>query len=142
MRRIAICFVAASFAWSAPVRADSASSEAEVGTPAPEATVTEPVASDASAEPGFEGAPDPSTETPITAAPIEAVHRPAGFWGPVAVAADLLVLRPIGAVSLFAGSAAFVLVSPIAAATGTLGDRAEALVDRAENVFTRPLGAL
>jgi hypothetical protein len=73
---------------------------------------------------------------------IRAVHRPGGVWAPVAVAADLLVLRPIGFVSLFAGGAAFVVTSPVRAAIGTLGDDLDALAGRAENVFTRPLGAL
>ena len=87
-------------------------------------------------------APPDSAEQPIAAEPIEAVHRPGGVWGPLAVAADLLVMRPIGLVSLVAGGGAFVAVSPVAAATGTLGDRVDTLADRARNVFTRPLGAL
>ena len=74
--------------------------------------------------------------------PIDVVQRPGGVWGPLAVAADLLVMRPIGFVSLFAGGAAFVVVSPVAAATQTLGDRTDALTERARDVFTRPLGAL
>jgi len=76
------------------------------------------------------------------AEPIEPVHRPTGVWGPVAVAGDVLVMRPLGFVSLVGAAAAFVVVSPVAAATGTLGDRVDTLRDRAENVFTRPLGAL
>jgi hypothetical protein len=96
----------------------------------------------------------PSTAPPTVAEPtgtpsyerdvpsIEAVQRPGGIWGPLAVAADLLVMRPIGFVSLFAGGAAFVVVSPVAAATQTLGDRTDALSERAKDVFTRPLGAL
>jgi hypothetical protein len=103
-------------------------------------------------EAAAEAAPEPPAEPvslvsgdappPLSSEPIDAVHRPHGFWGPVAVAADLLVMRPVGLVSLVAGGAAFVVVSPVAAATGTLGDRLDTLGDRAENVFTRPLGAL
>jgi hypothetical protein len=81
-------------------------------------------------------------ETPVTAEPVEPVHRPRGLWAPLAVAADVLVMRPIGLVSLAAGSALFVAVSPVAAATCTLDDRADTLLDRAKNVFTRPIGAL
>jgi hypothetical protein len=77
-----------------------------------------------------------------TGEPISAVHRPGGVWGPLAIAADLLVMRPIGFVSLAAGGAAFVLVSPVAAATQTLGSRVDALGERARDVFTRPLGEL
>ena len=120
-----------------PARADQPSAEAEIGTPAPEpaaAPAEEPVAETL--------APASPAPPPLSAEPIDAVHRPRGFWGPVAVAADLLVMRPVGLVSLAAGSAAFVAVAPVAAATQTLGDRADTLRDRARNVFTRPLGAL
>jgi len=122
---------------AAPVRADEPSTaEGEITAPAPEPPAMP-------AEPAPEAMADTSpAPPPLTAEPIEAVHRPGGIWGPVAVAADLLVMRPIGLVSLAAGSAAFVLVSPVAAATQTLGDRADTLLDRARNVFTRPLGAL
>jgi len=51
-------------------------------------------------------------------------------------------MRPIGFISLAAGGAAFVMVSPVAAATQTLGSRVDALDERAKDVFTRPLGAL
>lgn len=99
------------------------------------------------AEPAAEAVVPMSTPTALpsyvtTEWPIEAVHRPSGVWGPLAIAADLLVMRPIGFVSLAAGGAAFVLVSPVAAATQTLGSRVDALGDRAKDVFTRPLGAL
>ena len=121
----------------APVRADEPStSEGEIAAPAPEPAATP---SEPAPEAMAETSPAPP---PLTAEPIEAVHRPGGVWGPVAAAADLLVMRPIGLVSLAAGSAAFVLVSPVAAATQTLGDRADTLRDRAKDVFTRPLGAL
>lgn len=125
-------------ALAAPARADQPSTEAEVATPAPE-----PAPAETQPEPS-EGASVtiPPAGPPLSAEPIEPVHRPRGFWGPVAVAADLLVMRPIGFVSLAAGGAAFVVVSPAAAATGTLGDRADTLWDRTKNVFTRPLGAL
>jgi hypothetical protein len=142
-RRLSRLALAALVALAPPslARADQASTEAEVAAPAPEPAAT-PVASDPSAEPGFAGEPAPDGERPIMAEPIEAVHRPDGVWGPLAIAADVLVMRPIGAASLAAGGAAFVLVSPVAAATGTLGSRVDALRDRARDVFTRPLGAL
>jgi hypothetical protein len=119
------------------VRADESSEE--VGLPVPE----QPTA----AEPAAEAVVPMSTPTALpryvtTEGPIEAVHRPGGVWGPLAIAADLLVMRPIGFVSLAAGGAAFVLVSPVAAATQTLGSRIDALGERARDVFTRPLGAL
>jgi hypothetical protein len=128
---LAVAFVAA----AAPVRADEA--QDEVGVPIPErveeaASSEAPVVAEPTGTPAYER----------DVAPIAAVQRPSGVWGPLAVAADLLVMRPIGFVSLFAGSAAFVVVSPVAAATQTLGDRADALSERAHDVFTRPLGAL
>ena len=122
---------------AAPLRADQGSAESiesaesAVQTPAPEPAVAEPLV-----EPAAAGEPSLVDE------PIEAVHRPKGFWGPVAVAADLLVMRPIGLLSLVGGAAAFVAIAPVAAATCTLGDRVDTLGDRARNVFTRPLGAL
>jgi hypothetical protein len=124
-----------------PARADEP--EVEVGTPAPEpAAEPTPAAAEPSEPAAAATSADAAAETPITAEPIEAVHRPPGAWAALAIAADLLVMRPIGLVSLAAGSAAFVAVAPVAAATCTLGDRADALRDRAANVFTRPLGAL
>jgi hypothetical protein len=97
--------------------------------------------------------PAPEPEVPLTTpaalpgyvtseGPIEAVHRPPGVWGPLAIAADVLVMRPLGFLGLAAGGAAFVIVSPVAAATQTLGSRVDALEERAKDVFTRPLGAL
>lgn len=130
---------------AAPARADQASTETEMSVPAPTAeTPGDPAAeplepADVTTQPV---APAAAAPPPLTDEPVEAVHRPGGFWGPLAVAADLLVMRPIGFVSLAVGGAAFVAVSPVAAATGTIGDRADTLLDRAENVFTRPLGAL
>lgn len=119
-----------------PAPADQ--TEAEVGLPEPEtsAEATPEVPAEPASSPSSDAAP------PRPSGPIEPVHRPAGAWGPVAVAADLLVMRPVGLLSLVAGGAAFVVVSPVAAATGTLGDRLDTLGDRAANVFTRPLGAL
>ena len=120
-----------------PVRADESSEV--VGVPVPERSTT--------AEPAAEVVVPLSTPTALpsyatTEGPIEAVHRPSGAWGPLAIAADLLVMRPIGFVSLAAGGAAFVIVSPVAAATQTLGSRVDALGERAKDVFKRPLGAL
>lgn len=119
------------------VRADEA--REEVGVPVPERpSAEEPVA--AAEVPMTTPTALPSYAT--NEAPIKAVHRPGGIWGPLAIAADLLVMRPIGFVSLAAGGAAFVVVSPVAAATQTLGSRVDALGDRAKDVFTRPLGEL
>lgn len=124
-----------SLAPGGPVLADE--TDADLGLPEPEA------AAEAPATPAEPTSQLPSGAPPAIAnEPIEAVQRPEGAWGPVAVAADLLVMRPVGLISLVAGGAAFVVVSPVAAATGTLGDRMDTLQDRAENVFTRPLGAL
>ncbi|MCU0668826.1 MAG: hypothetical protein MUF70_05685 [Myxococcota bacterium] len=130
------CAALLSLALAGPASADQ--TEAEVGVPEPEA------AAEAAPEPPAEPVSLVSGDAPppLSSEPIDAVHRPHGFWGPVAIAADLLVMRPVGLVSLVAGGAAFVVVSPVAAATGTLGDRLDTLGDRAENVFTRPLGAL
>lgn len=133
----AICAVLLALPLAGPASADQ--TEAQVGVPEPEASA-EPAP-----EPPDEAAVSPVPDAappPLSAEPIETVQRPSGFWGPVAVAADLLVMRPVGFVSLAAAGAAFVVVSPVAAATGTLGDRVDTLGDRAANVFTRPLGAL
>lgn len=131
--------LAIALAWIAVpgVRADEPSEEVDV--PAPEqASPEEPEAAVEVQTAMPTGTPSYAT----TAEPIEAVHRPRGIWGPLAIAADLLVMRPIGLVSLAAGGAAFVIVSPVAAATQTLGSRVDALGDRARDVFTRPLGGL
>jgi hypothetical protein len=136
---VAAALVAAPFATS---HADQESSEAAVAVPQPEPDPDAATMNEGTADSAAPVVAPADGEAPITAEPIEPVHRPEGFWGPVAVAADLLVMRPIGFLSLAAGGAAFVVVSPVAAATRTLDDRADALADRARNVFTRPLGAL
>ena len=119
------------------VRADEPREEVDV--PMPERSSAAEPAAEAEV-PLATPAALPSYET--TEAPIRAVHRPPGVWGALAIAADVLVMRPIGFVSLAAGGAAFVIVSPVAAATQTLGSRVDALGERAKDVFTRPLGAL
>jgi hypothetical protein len=134
-----IALVVAFVAIAAPVRADE--SQDEVGVPMPEPT--ESVEQTTAAEQPVT-APMP-TGTPFYVTdeqPIEAVHRPKGFWGVVAVAADVLVMRPIGFLSLAPAAAAAVMVSPVTAATQTFPDAAGTLQDRAKDVFTRPLGAL
>jgi hypothetical protein len=137
--RLGTCSIALALVVALPAHADPAAApttpqdEPAAAEPAPsseEDTVTQEIAV-TSVEPAA---------SPVE--PIEAVHRPGEPWTPVAVAADLLVMRPIGFVSLFAGAAAFVAVSPVAAAIGTLGDQVDTLRDRARNVFTRPVGAL
>ncbi len=131
-----IVLAVALVAIAVPVRADEP--QDEVGVPMPESVdqatanevpVTAPVPT---------GTPSYVTEEE----PIEAVHRPKGFWGALAIAADVLVMRPIGFVSLAPAAAAAVIVSPVTAATWTFPDAAGALQDRAKDVFTRPLGAL
>ena len=121
---------------AAPVRADEPADDLGLPTPesaaeaAPEATE----AATASAEPGPSAYPDDSGIDPIA--------RPGGVGGVATTAADLLVMRPVGFVSLFAGGAAFILTSPIRAAIGTLDDGVDTLRDRADDVFTRPLGGI
>ena len=110
-----------------------------MGVPVPE----RPIAAEPAAEPVVPlSTPTALPSYVTTEGSIEAVHRPPGIFGALAVAADVLVLRPIGFLSLAAGGATFVLVSPVAAATQTLGSRVDALDERAKDVFTRPLGAL
>lgn len=134
---IPILLAVALVANTIPARADE--SQDEVGVPMPERSVEQATASEA---PPTVAEPTGTPSYERDGAPIGAVARPGGIWGPLAIAADLLVMRPIGFVSLFAGGAAFVVVSPVAAATQTLGDRTDALAERANDVFTRPLGAL
>ena len=145
-RRLPGIVLAIALAWIAAPAARADEAREEVGVPGPErASAEEPAAA---AE-----VPAAAAELPLTTptalpsyatdeAPIAAVHRPGGIWGPLAIAADLLVMRPIGFVSLAAGGAAFVVVSPVAAVTQTLGSRVDALGERARDVFTRPLGEL
>jgi len=140
------------FARGPLARADE--SHDQVGVPVPEESsgaVAAPEQPGAEAtEPATEASSDASTAPPAdgipayakSEAPIDAVHRPSGAWGPIAAAADVLVLRPFGFISLFPGAAAFVAVSPVAAATQSLGDHVDTLKDRAEDVFIRPPGAL
>lgn len=131
--------LAIALAWIAAPAARADEAAEEVGVPAPEQTSAEEPA----LAPEVQAAmPTGTPSYATTAEPISAVHRPGGVWGPLAIAADLLVMRPIGFVSLAAGGAAFVLVSPVAAATQTLGSRVDALGERARDVFTRPLGEL
>jgi hypothetical protein len=128
-----------------PMSEPPASTEEQVELPAPEDQAIEEKVEEQTAPQPLGDQPPPESGVPGYATaepPIPALHRPGGIWGPLAIAADVLVMRPIGFISLAAGGAAFVVVSPIAAATQTLGDRVDALEDRAHDVFTRPLGAL
>ncbi len=124
---------------AAPVRADENPAPDEVGVPMPEnaetATPTEVPA----------GTPPPPSGTPsyvTDEVQVEAVHRPAGVLGALAIAADVLVMRPIGFISLAPAATAALIASPVTAATRTFPDAAGTLTDRAKDVFTRPLGAL
>jgi len=148
--RFAACLLGALAALAAagPVHAEEAPQPV---TPEDKSIEAEPVPSTVPLPSPTEPTEDTVTQQiPVTsvgpaaspAEPIEPVHRPGGVWGPLAVAADVLVMRPLGLASLVGGAATFVAVSPVAAATGTLGDRVDTLRDRAKDVFTRPLGAL
>lgn len=131
--------LAIALAWMAAPAVHADEPSQEVGVPVPErASAEQPAAAAEVPMTTPTALPSYATDEP----PIAAVHRPGGIWGPLAIAADLLVMRPIGFVSLAAGGAAFVAVSPIAAATQTLGSRVDALGERARDVFTRPLGEL
>jgi hypothetical protein len=134
-----IVLAAALVAIAAPARADE--SPDEVGVPMPEPTESVDQAT-ANEQPVTAPMPTGTPSYVTDEEPIEAVHRPKGFWGVVAVAADVLVMRPIGLISLAPAAAAAVMVSPVTAATQTFPDAAGALQDRAKDVFTRPLGAL
>jgi hypothetical protein len=60
-----------------------------------------------------------------------------------AVAADAIVVRPMGFVATVLGSALFVISLPVAAISGSTHQTAEALVAKpARFTFTRPLGDL
>jgi hypothetical protein len=145
-RSLAACVTAAALlavAAAPRVRADE--SHDEVGVPGPEQPSAESTAPPA--EPAT--VPDAATAPPAdgipsyvrTETPVEAVHKPTGMWAPVAIATDMLVLRPFGFASLAAGAGAFIAISPFVAATRTVGDRVDTLKDRAKDVFTRPPGA-
>lgn len=125
---------------AAPVRADEA--QDEVGVPMPESVEQSVDQATANEQPVTAPMPTGTPSYVTEEEPIEAVHRPKGFWGVVAVAADVLVMRPIGFLSLAPAAAAAVMVSPVTAATQTIPDAAGTLQDRAKDVFTRPLGAL
>jgi hypothetical protein len=136
-----IAVAAALLATAAPVRADEApvQTQEQVGVPAPENV--EPVTENEQPT----GTPPPANGTPsyvTEEVPVEAVHRPGGVLGAIAVAADVLVMRPIGFISLAPAAAAAVIVSPVTAANRTIPDATGTITDRAKDVFTRPLGAL
>jgi hypothetical protein len=138
-----IAVAVALLASAAPVRADEAQDQnpepEQVGVPAPEN------ADQMTANEQPTGTPPPASGTPsyvTEEVPVEAVHRPGGVWGALAVAADVLVMRPIGFISLAPAAAAAVIVSPVTAATQTIPDATGTITDRAKDVFTRPLGAL
>lgn len=138
-RMIASALLSALLVHGAATSTRADESEAAVGVPLPEQSseaAAPPPESAAPAQPTAEPGPNLATE------PIEALQRPKGVWGGVAIAADVLVMRPIGLLSLVPGAAAFVLVSPVRAATGGLGDSLDALHERTKNVFSRPLGSL
>ncbi len=59
----------------------------------------------------------------------------------IGVAADLLVMRPLGLVSLVVGSAAYVVALPFAAGSGQVAVMTETLVNQpARFTFTRKFG--
>ena len=63
--------------------------------------------------------------------------------GPLAVAADAVVVRPLCLASTIVGSALFVVALPVAAASKSVKPTAEALVAKpAAATFKRPLGDL
>lgn len=60
-----------------------------------------------------------------------------------AVAADVIVVRPVSFVATILGSALFLVSLPVAAISGSVSDTAEALVlNPGRMTFTRPLGEL
>jgi len=60
-----------------------------------------------------------------------------------AVAADVIVVRPVSFVATILGSALFLVALPVAAISGSTEQTAEALVLKpARATFTRPLGDL
>jgi len=63
--------------------------------------------------------------------------------GPLAVATDAVVVRPLGLVATAAGSVLFVVSLPVAAISKSVKSTADALVVHpAELTFKRPLGDL
>jgi len=61
--------------------------------------------------------------------------------GPVAVAADVLVVRPVCLVATVVGSALFVVALPVALLSKSVKSTANTLVVQpAEATFTRPVG--
>ena len=63
--------------------------------------------------------------------------------GPVAVAADVLVVRPVCLVATVVGSALFVVALPVALLSKSVKSTANTLVVQpAEATFTRPVGDL
>ena len=80
-----------------------------------------------------------------------ALTGPALAWDPnlgtepggVAMAGDLLVVRPLSFVGLVAGSVVFVLSSPFSAIGGNIHQAAQKLVkEPATYTFVRPLGEM
>ena len=135
-RVLCIAVATALVAIAGPVRADE--SPNEMGVPAPESMESATPSESPAVAPPPTGTPSYETNQ----VPIEAVHRPKGVWGALAIAADVLVMRPIAFISLAPAAAAAVIVSPVTAATQTIPDATGTITDRAKDVFTRPLGAL
>jgi hypothetical protein len=132
-----IVLTAALVSLAAPAGADQPQDD-EVGVPVPESVDQATANEEPATAPMPTGTPSYLNDQPR----VEAVHRPDGVWGVLAAAADVLVMRPIGFISLAPAAAAAVIVSPVTAATQTFPDAAGAITDRAKDVFTRPLGAL
>lgn len=74
------------------------------------------------------------------AGPAEPEPYPRGWVRGPAVAADLLVVRPVMLVGLAGGAALFVASLPFTAPTLTTDDAAHALLDQTLSALARPLG--
>jgi hypothetical protein len=83
----------------------------------------------------------PSPEPYVYPAPAEPPSEyPEGAWHSPAAVVDLLLVRPFMVAGLAGGSVLFVATLPFTAATFTIDDAVDALVEQADSTFRRPLG--
>jgi hypothetical protein len=85
----------------------------------------------------------PSTPSPVSTPPPPLPAPPARVSDPdpAEVAADVLVVRPLGVAATAVGAVIFVLALPFAAIAGDVDKTARTLVGKpARFTFTRPLG--
>ena len=82
-----------------------------------------------------------SRPTPVGAVPAEGTSAQQSHPSGAAMAADALLVRPLGVAATAIGAALFLVSVPFTAITGNVGESAHALIIKpARMTFSRPLG--